>query len=100
MSAMSCHPDGDKQRGNNPGREIFKVFASPSESEMSWSREAYRLAAADVSFPSRGEIEDLNPVSRLANKIRLVRTASGASNPESDIFVMATREVLEAHGVE
>jgi hypothetical protein len=50
MSAMSCYPDGDKQRGNNPGHEIFN---DRSELEMSWSGEAYSIGS---SFPSQGEI--------------------------------------------
>jgi hypothetical protein len=79
MSAMSSYPDGDKQRGNNPGHEIFKVFAGPSESEMSWSGEAYSIGSGGRQLSQSGR--DRGPKSS-ANKIRLVRpvrTASGAS---------------------
>ena len=57
MSAMSCYPVilmGTSRRGNNPGHEIFKVFAGPSESEMSWSGEAYSIGSGGRQLSQSG----------------------------------------------
>ena len=60
------------------------------------------MAAADVGFPSQGDMEDSNSVEifEVGEYDSPSEDRFGCKHLESGIFVTATREVLEAHGIE